>query len=116
MRTIIQHDGLKPSIGDGRSSGAGLLLSGNVQVDRWHLERPGNIVIDDESGLEALKSLAKAGTAGGVHFWLQLSHTGRQVSDAINQSPLSSSNVEICCAARSRAYVCTASGDDGSGY
>ncbi len=76
-------------------SGAGLLLSGNVQVDRWHLERPGNIVIDDESGLEALKSLAKAGTAEGVHFWLQLSHTGRQVSDAINQSPLSSSNVEI---------------------
>ncbi len=22
-------------------SGAGLLLSGNIQVDRWHLERPG---------------------------------------------------------------------------
>jgi 2,4-dienoyl-CoA reductase-like NADH-dependent reductase (Old Yellow Enzyme family) len=76
-------------------SGAGLILSGNVQVDRWHLERPGNVVIDDESGLEALKSLAKAGTAEGVHFWLQLSHTGRQVSDAINQSPLSSSNVEV---------------------
>lgn len=77
------------------SSGAGLLLSGNVQVDRWHLERPGNVVIDDESGINALKSLANAGTAGGVHFWLQLSHTGRQVSDAINQSPLSSSNVEV---------------------
>ena len=77
------------------NSGASLILSGNVQVDRWHLERPGNIVIDDESGLEALKSLAKAGTVEGVHFWLQLSHTGRQVSDAINPSPLSSSNVEI---------------------
>jgi len=76
-------------------SGAGLILSGNVQVDRWHLERPGNVVIDDESGMEALKSLAKAGTAEGVHFWLQLSHTGRQVSDAINPSPLSSSNVEV---------------------
>lgn len=76
-------------------SGAGLLLSGNVQVDRWHLERPGNVVIDDESGMEALRSLAKAGTSGGAHFWLQLSHTGRQVSDAINPSPLSPSNVEI---------------------
>ena len=31
-------------------SGAGLLLSGNIQVDRWHLERPNNVVIDDDSG------------------------------------------------------------------
>lgn len=76
-------------------SGAGLLLSGNVQVDRWHLERPGNVVIDDESGIAALRSLAKAGTAGGAHFWLQLSHTGRQVSSSINQSPLAPSSVEI---------------------
>ena len=75
-------------------SGAGLLLSGNVQVDRRHLERPGNVVIDDENGMDALKSLARAGRAGGGHFWLQLSHTGRQVSDAINQSPLAPSSVE----------------------
>src|SRR5882757_2921064 len=76
-------------------SGAGLLLSGNVQVDRWHLERPGNIVIDDESGLEQLRALAKAGTAGGAHFWLQLSHTGRQVVSEINPAPLAPSSVEI---------------------
>ena len=77
------------------NSGAGLLLSGNVQVDRWHLERPGNIVLDDESGMAALTAMAKAGTAGGAHFWLQLSHTGRQVSDAINPAPLAPSSVEI---------------------
>jgi 2,4-dienoyl-CoA reductase-like NADH-dependent reductase (Old Yellow Enzyme family) len=76
-------------------SGAGLLLSGNIQVDRWHLERPGNIVIEDESGLMQLKALASAGRNGGSHFWLQLSHTGRQVSDSINQAPLSSSGVDI---------------------
>lgn len=76
-------------------SGAGLLLSGNVQVDRWHLERPGNIVLEDESGLTQLKALAKAGKSGGSHFWLQLSHTGRQVSDFINRAPLSSSDVDI---------------------
>jgi 2,4-dienoyl-CoA reductase-like NADH-dependent reductase (Old Yellow Enzyme family) len=76
-------------------SGAGLLLSGNVQVDRMHLERPGNIVLDDDSGMEQLKALAKAGTGSGAHFWLQLSHTGRQVSDLINQAPLAPSCVEI---------------------
>lgn len=76
-------------------SGAGLLLSGNVQVDRMHLERPVNVVLDDESGMEQLKALAKAGTEGGAHFWLQLSHTGRQVSDLINPAPLAPSCVEV---------------------
>ena len=28
--------------------GAGLLLSGNVQIDGDHLERPGNVIIDGE--------------------------------------------------------------------
>lgn len=76
-------------------SGAGLLLSGNIQVDRWHLERPTNVVVDDESGLAALSRLARAGTEYGAHFWAQISHTGRQVQRAINPSPLAPSSVEI---------------------
>jgi 2,4-dienoyl-CoA reductase-like NADH-dependent reductase (Old Yellow Enzyme family) len=76
-------------------SGAGLLLSGNVQVDRWHLERPNNVVIDNDSGRARLARLAEAGTSQGAHFWAQLSHTGRQVSSYINPAPLSSSDVEI---------------------
>jgi 2,4-dienoyl-CoA reductase-like NADH-dependent reductase (Old Yellow Enzyme family) len=76
-------------------SGAGLLLSGNIQVDRWHLERPGNIVIHDDSGQVQLARLAAAGTSEGAHFWAQLSHTGRQVQDAINPSPLAPSSVDI---------------------
>lgn len=76
-------------------SGAGLLLSGNVQVDRLHLERPGNLVIDDASDQAGLRALAAAGTAGGAHFWLQLSHTGRQVDSSINDAPLGASAVEI---------------------
>ncbi|KAA0087020.1 NADH:flavin oxidoreductase/NADH oxidase family protein [Mycolicibacterium sp. P9-64] len=76
-------------------SGAGLLLSGNVQVDRWHLERPKNVVIDDETGRAQLARLALAGTTQGGHFWIQLSHTGRQVSDRINSAPLSPSDIEL---------------------
>ncbi len=77
------------------NSGAGLLFSGNFQVDRWHLERPSNVVLDDECDLPALAAVAAAGKAGGSHFWAQLSHTGRQVSDAINPAPLSPSSVAI---------------------
>lgn len=76
-------------------SGAGLLLSGNIQIDPWHLERPGNVVLEDESGLAALTMLTRAGRSEDAHFWAQLSHTGRQVSDAINSQPLSPSTVQL---------------------
>lgn len=75
--------------------GAGLLLSGNIQVDRLHLERPGNVAIHDRSGLEALKRLAAAGKSGGAHFWAQLAHTGRQVIREINPCPMAPSVVEV---------------------
>ena len=77
------------------NSGAGLLFSGNFQVDCWHLERPSNVVLDEEADLAALAAVAAAGKARGNHFWAQLSHAGRQVSDAINPAPLSPSSVEI---------------------
>jgi 2,4-dienoyl-CoA reductase-like NADH-dependent reductase (Old Yellow Enzyme family) len=77
------------------SSGAGLLLSGNIQVDPWHLERPLNLVLADDSGLPALSAMVAAGKAEGAAFWAQLGHTGRQVSDLINPAPLSPSDVEL---------------------
>jgi len=58
--------------------GAGLLVSGNVQVDRRYLERPGNVAIDNNGGLEWIKAYAKAGTSAGNHFWMQINHPGRQ--------------------------------------
>jgi 2,4-dienoyl-CoA reductase-like NADH-dependent reductase (Old Yellow Enzyme family) len=76
-------------------SGAGLLFSGNIQVDPDHLERPLNIVIHDEGGASALARLAAAGKSGGAAFWAQLSHTGRQVDAAINPAPLAPSAVEV---------------------
>jgi 2,4-dienoyl-CoA reductase-like NADH-dependent reductase (Old Yellow Enzyme family) len=76
-------------------SGAGMLLSGNIQVDPAHLERPLNVVVSDDSGFEALARMAAAGTSGGMHFWAQISHTGRQVDAKINPAPLSASAVEI---------------------
>ncbi len=76
-------------------SGAGMLLSGNIQVDPSHLERPLNLVVSDESGFDALRRLAAAGTSGGAHFWAQISHTGRQVDAKINPAPMSPSDVQI---------------------
>ena len=78
--------------------GAGLLLSGNVQIDRDHLERPGNVIVDrepDTTMMSALTEWAAAGTRAGNHFWAQLSHAGRQCQKIINPTPKAPSAVKL---------------------
>jgi 2,4-dienoyl-CoA reductase-like NADH-dependent reductase (Old Yellow Enzyme family) len=73
------------------AGGAGLLLTGNVMVDRRWLERPGNVVIEDRRGQAALADWAKAGTAAGNHLWMQISHPGRQTSRMSSARPVAPS-------------------------
>jgi 2,4-dienoyl-CoA reductase-like NADH-dependent reductase (Old Yellow Enzyme family) len=78
--------------------GAGMLLSGNIQVDADHLERPGNVVIDREPNEQmkaALASWAQAGTRQGNHFWAQISHAGRQTQSNVNPHPKAPSAVKL---------------------
>lgn len=78
--------------------GAGLHLSGNIQIDGAHLERPGNVVIDrvpDEQMRADLKRWTAAATRNGNHFWAQLSHAGRQTMKAVNPHPKAPSQVKL---------------------
>jgi 2,4-dienoyl-CoA reductase-like NADH-dependent reductase (Old Yellow Enzyme family) len=78
--------------------GAGMLLSGNIIVDKDHLERPGNVVIEAEPDPDMkarLASWAKAATRNGNHFWAQISHGGRQTQKLVNPHPKSSSDVQL---------------------
>ena len=78
--------------------GAGLLLTGNVQIDADHLERPGNVIIDREPAGEQAAALARwaaAATRAGNHCWVQLSHAGRQTMKPINPSPQAPSAVRV---------------------
>jgi 2,4-dienoyl-CoA reductase-like NADH-dependent reductase (Old Yellow Enzyme family) len=78
--------------------GAGILLSGNIQVDANHLERPGNVIVDripDNEIRAALASWAQAGTRNGNHFWAQISHAGRQTQTNVNKHPKAPSAVAV---------------------
>jgi 2,4-dienoyl-CoA reductase-like NADH-dependent reductase (Old Yellow Enzyme family) len=78
--------------------GAGLHLSGNIQIDANHLERPGNVIIDnmpDEEMRIALKRWTAAATRNGNHFWAQISHAGRQTMKAVNLHPRAPSEVKL---------------------
>ena len=76
----------------------GILLTGNVQVDRRNLEGPANVVIDQNNYKEqydSLKAWSAAGTKNNTQLWMQISHAGRQTPGEINSSPLAPSNIGL---------------------
>ncbi len=78
--------------------GLGLLLTGNIQIDRRHLERPGNVAIDGPQSAEAmaaLKAWVQAVRVGGAQVWAQVSHSGRQTPKAVNAKPSAPSAVKL---------------------
>ncbi|OQW56629.1 MAG: NADH:flavin oxidoreductase [Proteobacteria bacterium HN_bin10] len=78
--------------------GAGLLISGNIQIDADHLERPGNVILDraPDAGMSAaLKRWTQAATCAGNHFWAQISHAGRQTMASVNPHPKAPSPVKL---------------------
>lgn len=74
-------------------SGAGLLLTGNVQVDPRYLESAGNVVLEEGTPLEPFGRWAKAASLGGAALWMQIAHPGRQTPLFIARTPLAPSAV-----------------------
>ncbi|MGG4444019.1 NADH:flavin oxidoreductase/NADH oxidase family protein [Brevibacillus fortis] len=77
------------------NGGAGLVMTGNVMVDRNALGEPGNVVVDDETNLDLLKKWAKAGTKNGTHLWMQLNHPGKQSPKAVSRQPVAPSAIPL---------------------
>jgi len=78
--------------------GPGMLLSGNIQIDAGHLERPGNVIIDrelTENERAKFREWTSAGTSNGIHFWAQISHAGRQCFKIVNPHPKAPSAVKV---------------------
>ena len=78
--------------------GSGIVLSGNIQVDGDHLERPGNVIVDSalsNDAFAALQRMAAAGTRNGNHLWAQISHAGRQTQKIVNLAPKAPSAVRL---------------------
>ncbi len=73
--------------------GAGVLLTGNVMVDRGALGEPGNVVVKDDRDLDVLKQWAEAGTANGTQFWMQINHPGKQSPASLSKQPVAPSAI-----------------------
>ncbi|MBQ0713578.1 MAG: NADH:flavin oxidoreductase/NADH oxidase family protein [Paraperlucidibaca sp.] len=75
------------------AGGTGLLMTGNVMVDRRFLGEPGNVVIEDERDLPLLQEWAQAGRDYDTAIWVQLNHPGKQSPKGLNRENISPSAI-----------------------
>jgi len=75
------------------ASGLGLIMTGNVMIDRRALGEPGNVAIEDEADLPVLQQWAKAATEQGAAIWAQLNHPGKQSTKGLNAYNLAPSAI-----------------------
>ncbi|WP_418058647.1 NADH:flavin oxidoreductase/NADH oxidase family protein [Pimelobacter simplex] len=66
--------------------GYGLVVTGNVMVDRRHRGEPGNVVIEDERHLDGLRAWARDFQDGGTPLWMQVNHPGRQANALVGRT------------------------------
>jgi len=84
--------------------GAGLILTGNVMIDRRALTGPGGIVLENDKHLDRFSEWARIGRSKGAQFWMQINHPGRQVPASLGQPTIAPSAVPLELGALSRMF------------
>ncbi len=75
--------------------GAGMLLTGNVMVDRVHVAERGNVVVDGSTNGAALAAWSRTMRSGGASAWMQINHPGRQAPRMADAAPVAPSAVPM---------------------
>ena len=81
--------------------GTGLVITGNVMIDRRALGEPNNVAIEDERDMPLLKQWASAATENGTQCWVQLNHPGKQSPKGLNEENCSPSAIPFNLAMQS---------------
>src|SRR5262245_4581624 len=85
--------------------GAGLLITGNVMVDRRAMTGPGGVVLDSWLHSARFQEWAATAQAHGAHIWLQLNHPGRQMPAALGQPTIAPSAVAMDLGSFSKQFA-----------
>ncbi len=75
--------------------GVGLILTGNVMIDRLAMTGPGGVVLEKHNALDKFAQLAIAAKTNGTKVWMQINHPGRQVYKNMNGKVYSPSDVSL---------------------
>ncbi|QRY77256.1 NADH:flavin oxidoreductase/NADH oxidase family protein [Pseudomonas sp. PDNC002] len=75
--------------------GAGLIITGNVMVDRRALTGPAGVVLEDDRRLQRFSRWAEACRSHGAQAWMQINHPGRQLMADLGQPALGPSAIAV---------------------
>lgn len=75
--------------------GAGLLITGNVMVDRHAMTGPGGVVLESAQFGARFEQWSAAARAQGAQVWMQINHPGRQMPAALGQEAIAPSAVAL---------------------
>lgn len=75
------------------ASGIGMIITGNIMIDRRALGEAGNVAIEDERDFSMLQQWAQGVTGQGSQLWAQLNHPGKQAIKGLNMRTISASAV-----------------------
>lgn len=85
--------------------GSGLLISGNVMIDRHAVAGPGAVVLERETPLAQFERWAEAGKKNGAQFWLQLNHPGRAIQADMGGRVLAPSAIPLNMGKHSKVFA-----------
>ena len=99
LKNRIAKSAMSDSLGDGcgnpteaqfrlyerwAEGGVAVSIIGEVQGNPHFAEKPGNLVLSQESDLRRFRTLAQRGAANGSQLWLQLGHAGAMAHPPIS--------------------------------
>lgn len=85
--------------------GAGLIITGNVMVDRHALTGPAGVVLENDTHLPRFRAWAAASRSYGAQAWLQINHPGRQLMASLGQPALGPSAIPVDIPGLSKLFV-----------
>lgn len=91
-RVVRQFEVLYKTWAEG---GAGLLVTGNVMVDKRHFNEPLALAVEDDRDAHLLKLWAQSAKSTGGQIWAQISHPGKQSPKFLNQQPVAPSSIPL---------------------
>ena len=85
--------------------GAGLLITGNVMVDRTAMTGAGGVVLEDASHIDRFALWAQTVQQHGAHIWMQLNHPGRQMPKDLGQTTYAPSAISLNLGSLSKQFA-----------
>jgi len=77
------------------NGGAGLIVTGNIMIDRNAIAEPGNVLVNNKNDFALLKEWASVVKNTDLHLWPQINHPGRQAMGFLNKEVVAPSAISL---------------------